>query len=89
MNRLPFPSHPQLPDSWTQALERYTNERIETGGFLRAVLENDLRCAFKRTIPGSEHQLRALIDYCFEHLPRRAWGTPDAVRLWLEEKRNA
>jgi len=83
--RYPLPADSTLPRLFIEALDRYVNEGVPTGDFLRAVLENDLMTAFKRATPGNEHHLRPLIDFCFEYLPTCSRGSKMAVRDWIEK----
>jgi hypothetical protein len=68
-----------------EALERYFNEHIETGGFLRAVLENDLQGAVRRQNPASLSELRWLLEMLVDCAPSNAWGSKEAVARWLSE----
>ena len=65
-------------------LERYFNHRIRTGGFLEAVLKNDLHEAFARASPESVRALPAVVAWLHEFAPRPAFGSPEAVEAWLD-----
>jgi hypothetical protein len=69
-----------------QGLDRYANERIPTGGFLRAVLENDLRGACERADDENAHDLYEIVRYCYNRIPAVCWGSPESVKKWLERK---
>jgi hypothetical protein len=69
-----------------ESLVRYAHEHVATGGFLHAVLTNDLIRAIQVADPGNFQSLPAIIDYCLQLLPSQAWGSPDAVNQWLKEK---
>lgn len=72
-----------------ESLTRYLEDRIETGGFLRAVLENDLAGAINRT---TEHLitrgvvLTDLVSLLQGWAPSNAWGSKEAVAAWLAEE---
>ena len=76
-------------DIWTcppeivESLLRYWHRRIETGGFLRAVLENDLREACSRADDTNIRCLPGIVLFCYEQLPAIAWGSTERVRAWL------
>ena len=58
---------------------------LETGGFLRAVLEGDLLGAVKRAdATVSMEDLRFLLDMLCGYAPSCAWGSPEKVTEWLE-----
>jgi hypothetical protein len=71
-----------LPSHLRDGMRRYLEEGIPTGGFLRAVLENDLMGAVKRASPGTN--LLALVDWLLEHAPADAWGSVEAVSNWIQ-----
>ena len=84
-----FPDFSRNPDphgcpvQLQEAFRRYINERIPTGGFLRAVLENDLRTAVALADPINLGALRNIVAYAYEEIPAVAWGSRTAVAAWL------
>lgn len=66
------------------ALDRYANERIPTGSFLRAVLENDLKEAFIRADEEATRDMKEIVMYCYWKIPFNCWGSKEAVAQWLE-----
>ena len=76
-----------IPVALLSGLTRYVNDRIATGGFLRAVLENDLFGAHAKADPDSLAALPALMRYIYNEVePGTCWGSPEAVAAWLAEK---
>lgn len=71
-----------IPDHLRGGLVRYFADGILPGGFLQAVLCNDLREAVLRANPGTEHALRPLIAFLTHYAPHTAWGTCDKVLAW-------
>lgn len=67
-----------------RSLDRYARERIPTGGFLRAVLSNDLRGAFGRADADNRAALADIVSYVYNFLPAACWGSPQAVAAWLQ-----
>lgn len=67
-----------------EGLRRYTVNRTRTGGFLQAVLENDLRGAVRTADAANYQALADIVRFCSAALPAIAWGSPAAVRSWLE-----
>lgn len=73
-----------LPASIIHSLKRYQDGHIETGGFLRAVLENDLKEAVGRADTTNQILLPAIVSHCYNHLRSDCWGSPEKVKAWLE-----
>ena len=71
--------HQNLIDS----LNRYAEDRIETGSFLRAVLENDLASSIGRADHESLGLLPDLVSYVYNNLPSDCWGSAAKVEIWL------
>ena len=71
-------------DNCRGAMERYVHHRIETGGALRAILENDLLGAVRRL---DEQHLQALPDtvkWLWDQMPFGMWGSDWTVQSWLD-----
>lgn len=52
------------------------------GGFVRAVLENNLREAVRRADPFSRAALPSIVAYCEERLSPESWGSLEKVEAW-------
>ena len=65
------------------ALERYVKHKVPTGGFLQAVLENDLQQACAKADHINQFRIWEIVHYCWNHVPAQAWGSREAVRTWL------
>lgn len=74
---------PQLKGSTIASLLRYRDERIPTGGFLRAVLENDLNSSFAHADRENRESLHDIVQFCRSELPALCWGSPAKVHDWL------
>lgn len=74
-----------IPEDIRRGLERYVKERIPTGHFLRAVLENDLTEAFGRADLDNREALFDIVQYVYNELPMTCWGSKDKVNEWLKE----
>lgn len=75
-----------VPVHLRDGLRRYVDERVETGAFLRAVLENDLKEAVTRGDTDSMEGLTCVVGYLFNQAPESCWGSKEAVKKWLRER---
>lgn len=88
---IPAPDAPDARPVWSgvpahlrAGLWRYLSQRIRTGGFLEAVLRNDLADAVCRADPAlSLTELKAIVLFLRTYAPSSAWGSPEAVEAWL------
>lgn len=71
------------------ALDRYVNHKIPTGGFLRAVLENDLKEACGRADVTNRYRLFEIVNYCYNEIPGSGWGSPENVAAWLNKQKES
>lgn len=74
-----------VPESLHAGLVEYFAARRPTGGFLRAVLENDLREAAVRADPFNRAWLADIVLFLNNYVPSPAWGSPAAVDAWLAD----
>jgi hypothetical protein len=70
-----------------ESLQRYAETGCPTGGFLQAVLENDLKEACGRADEDNQRALFDIVGYIYNELPSTCWGSPQKVEDWLEEHR--
>ena len=70
-----------------ESLTRYVENKIPPGGFLCAVLENDLKEACARADDVNRYRLFEIVAYCYNHIPSACWGSREAVINWLKEER--
>lgn len=78
----------QIPRALHDGLVRYLVQRIRPGGFLTAVLENDLREAVARANPPAHLlALPALAKFLYNEAPAAAHGDPASVNSWIAERR--
>lgn len=77
-----------LPNYIKESLEAYANEGRPTGGFLQAVLENDLMQAIGRADCYNEPLMVDICSYVYNHMPISCHGSPKIVADWLQRFRN-
>lgn len=74
-----------------ESLWAYAVFGVPTGGFLSAVLSNDLREAIARADEHNIMTLRQIVTYIYMKLPGPCWGSEARVDAWLlhhaEERR--
>ena len=72
-----------IPQQLKAALRRYADQRIATGGFLRACLENDLLRASCAADDINAGILRDIMRHIANNLPGECWGSREKVKAWL------
>lgn len=77
--------HPIKPEM-IEGLLRYRDHHIQTGSFLQAVLENNLKEAVGRADSENQWALCSIVSWCYNNLPSGSWGNPERVRDWLTKK---
>ncbi|MBS7703265.1 hypothetical protein [Chelatococcus asaccharovorans] len=65
------------------ALRRYIEHGIQPGGFLTAVLSNDLREACARADAMNRHLLFDYVQFLYNEAPGGCWGSPEVVDAWI------
>ena len=72
-----------VPLRMRQGLIRYVERGITPGGFLLAVLENNLMEATKRADDENLLNLPAFVNFLYNHAPSICWGSPEKVSRWI------
>lgn len=75
-----------IPEYMLEALKRYIEYGQKPGGFLTAVISNDLRNAVARADDHNIVNLRAYIGYLHNEAPANCWGSYDNMQQWLNHK---
>ena len=65
------------------SLLRYEADGVPTGGFLEAVLANDLSGACGSADGDNVRALAAIVSFVYNELNGRCWGSYEVVRAWL------
>ena len=68
-----------------EAIRRYVDDKIGPGGFVTAVLENNLKLAVSRADLGNLQALYAIVIFVCNEIPATSWGSEEAVTRWLGE----
>jgi hypothetical protein len=64
------------------ALDNWQATATEQGGFIHAILCNDLIKAMHRADGNNLRNLPAIIRYCYMHLDPECWGSVEKVANW-------
>ncbi len=68
-----------------ESIDRYVENGMEPGGFITAVLENDLVGAFGRADTAAMTNLKHIICYCYNEIPSICWGSREKVANWYNK----
>ena len=72
-----------LPSHKVKPMLSYVFQGVRTGGFLRAVLVNDLRGAFERADSINVRYMYAYVDFLYNWAPAECWGSEEAYEEWI------
>lgn len=72
-----------IPERMMGGIQRYIERGIEPGGFLCAVIENDLKEAVGRADEENMANLPAFVSYFYNEAPSVCWGSPEKMVAWL------
>jgi hypothetical protein len=72
----------RVPEEIIETLTLYKERHIPTGGFLQAVLSNNLVEACARADRYNYEVIPHIVGWCWNNLPRGSWGGPAQYRDW-------
>ena len=75
-----------IPKVIKDSLDRYINEGIMPGSFLRAVLTNDLAGAVFKADSNNLAALKDIMLYVYNEVPANAWGSTATVADYAQRK---
>ena len=75
-----------VPARLLEGLRAYAIEHRPVGGFLTAVLSNDMHRAVALADIESIREIRGIMLYVVNALPCDCWGNEAKVAAWLSEK---
>lgn len=76
----------EVPDRTVESLQRYIYDGVPTGGFLEAVINNDLSEACGRADENNIQILPAIVAYLYNHAPTECWGFATAHDRWVNKQ---
>ena len=74
----------RLPRHLQGGVKRYIEKGIPPGGFLTAVITNNLRLAIGHADPTSLAALPEIVRFFHNEPPGGCWGTSEEMKLWME-----
>lgn len=72
-----------IPEHCRDGLRRYIEEGAESGGFIAAVVENDLRRAVESADFVNRRALDGYVMFLNNYAPPACWGSPSKVGRWV------
>jgi len=80
-------AHEMLPEHMVQSVLDYFQEGLHPGGFLGAVLANDLVGAFSHADDINKHRIGDFVNWLYWEAPGRpfGWGSYEAIDKWVAE----
>jgi hypothetical protein len=77
-------NYDKLPNpNMAEGLRRYFEQRVLPGGFLTAVLSNDLRAACEAADYVNQRLLFEHVSWLYNEAPVGSWGSESKVRAWI------
>ena len=76
----------KCPEHISEGLKNYVLKHINTGGFLHAVLINDLFGAIGRADETNKADLPDIIRFIHNELPTICYGTQEKYIAWLSRR---
>jgi hypothetical protein len=83
LRTLPDVDYSILPEHMRDVARGYVERGYPPGGFLRAVLANDLVGAFGRADGPNAHCMGDWATWLFNEAPSACWGSSEKVTAWL------
>ena len=74
-----------IPKSTKNGIRAYADKHIPPGGFIRAVLENDLMGSFHRADVENKAHMTQIVAYVYNEIPANIWGSVSIVKDWIAQ----
>jgi hypothetical protein len=78
-----------LPAHMQQGFKDYIENGYPPGGFMHAVLCNDLFDACAQADGINRHALFYIVSWIYNNAPRACWGDVHAIKYWMAMKAKA
>jgi len=80
---------PILPERFAGDMALWIEYGVAPGGFLQAVLTNDLRDTFARADYQSVREVAGIVSWLYNEAPAGCWGSPADCAAWYAARRPA
>ena len=80
----PTPDWSLVPEHMQFSMYLYLEHGLHPGGFLTAVLSNDLRLSIFRADAVNKSQLSPIVTFLWEYAPSDCWGSSENFYSWIE-----
>ena len=77
-----------VPPKIRELIRSYADFGSPPGGFVKAVLENNLELAVFAADSDNLKHLKDIVMYCHWEIPSSCWGSPEKVQAWVKEKKD-
>ncbi len=77
-------NYDMLPEHIRGTVKRYIEEGVPTGGFLQAVISNDLKESFAQADDINRKRMFDIVLFFYNEAPGPCWGTPERYQDWLD-----
>lgn len=77
----------RIPARMIGGIMRYLEDGILPGGFLQAILKNDLVKACEHADDENKYLIWDYVNALYNYAPAEAWGSPEAVSRWMAKLR--
>jgi len=76
----------QLPQHIREDFRMYIEQGVPQGGFMTALLSNNLKETFARADQRNNSYIPAYVDFLYWSVPADIWGSEEKVKLHLQRK---
>lgn len=83
---MPSPiNYEECPPNLVDGFKRFIEQGILPGGFIQAVLNNDLKESFALADIINRLNMFNIVYWVYNHAPKACWGSPEIVKAWAEK----
>src|SRR4051812_28095493 len=75
-----------VPEHMRAGIINYIENGLPAGGFLSAVLENDLKSACGRADHINQQHIPSIVAWFWNFAPSTCWGSREKVEAWYKVK---
>ena len=74
-----------VPPHLQDTIKNYLDHGLRTGGFLEAVISNDLFAAMRRADGISRNNLHGIVQFFWNYTHSNSFGSPKTYSDWIEK----